>query len=83
MGSPYQRNDKNQNKVPTSSSDTDKNIDSNPEALAKLRRNYPSYPMIGYSNINSIRNKIEQLTDICKTSPIEILCIDESKLDSK
>ena len=82
MGSPYQRNDKNQNKVPTSSSNTDKNIDSDLEVLAKLGRDYPSYPMIGYSNINSIRKKIEQLTDICKTSPIEILCIDETKLDS-
>ena len=38
--------------------------------------------MIGYININSIRNKIVQLTDICKTSPIEIIGIDETKLDS-
>ena len=38
--------------------------------------------MIGYLNIISIKDKIVQLTDICKTSPIEILCIDESKLDS-
>ena len=41
MGSPYQTNDKNQNKVPSSSSSTDKNIDSDLEALAKLRRDYP------------------------------------------
>ena len=38
--------------------------------------------MTGYLNINSIRNKIVQLTDICKTTPIEILCIDETKLES-
>ena len=82
MSSLYQRNDKNQNKVPTSSSNTDKSIDSDLEVLAKLRRDYPSYPMIGYSIINSIRNKIVQLTDICRISPIEILCIDETKLDS-
>ena len=61
---------------------TDKSIDSDLEALAKLRRDYPSNHRTGYSNINSIRNKIVQLTDICKTSPIEILCIDETKLDS-
>ena len=81
--SPYQRNHKNQNKVPTSSSNTDKNIDFYLEALAKLRRDYPSNPMIGYLNINSIRNKIVQLTNICKISPIEILCVDETKLDSR
>ena len=73
MSSHYQRNDKNQNKVPTSSSNTDKNIDSDLEALVKLRTDYPSYLMIGYLNINSIKNKIVQLTDICKTSLIEIL----------
>ena len=82
MSSLYQRNDKNQNKVPTSSSNTDKSIDFDLEALAKLRRDYPSYPMIGYLNVNSIKNKIVQLTDICRISPIEILCIDETKLDS-
>ena len=82
MNTPYQRNDKNQNKVHTFSSNTDKNIDSNLEAVAKLRRDYLSYPMIEYLNINSIANKIVQLTDICKTSPIEILCIEETKLDT-
>ena len=80
MNSPYKRNDKNQNKVLTCSSSTNKNIDSDLEALAKLKKDYPSYLMIGYLNINSIKNKIVQLTDICKTSLIEILCIDETKL---
>ena len=70
MSSPYQRNDKSQNKVPISSSNIAKIIDSDLEVLAKLRRDYPSNPMIGYLNINSIRNKIVQLTDICKTSTI-------------
>ena len=56
MSSLYQRNDKNQDKVPTPSSSTDKNIDSDLEALAKLRRDYPSnlILMIGYLNINSV-----------------------------
>ena len=47
MSSPYQRNDKTRTKVPTSFSNNHKNIDSNLEALAKLRRDYPSNPMIG------------------------------------
>ena len=58
ISSSYPRNDKNQNTVPTSSSNTDKNIDSDLEALAKLRRDYLSNPVIMYLNINSIRNKI-------------------------
>ena len=70
MSLPYKRNNKNQNKVRTSSSNTDKNIDFDLEALAKLRKDYYSYPMIGYLNIDSIRNKIVQLTDICRTSLI-------------
>ena len=57
MSLPYQRNEKNQNKVPSFSSNTDKNIDSDLETLAKLRRDYPSNSMIGYLNINFIRNK--------------------------
>ena len=35
ISSPYQRNGKNENKEPTSSSNTDKNIDSDLESLAK------------------------------------------------
>ena len=50
--------------------------------MAKLKRVYPSNPLIGYLNIDSTRNKIVQLTDVCETSPIEILRIDETKLES-
>ena len=63
MSSPYQRNDENQSKLPASSSNTDKIKDSDLEALAKSRRDYPSNHMIGYLIIKSIKNKIVQLTD--------------------
>ena len=76
MTSPYQRNDKNH------TLNTNKTIDYDLEALSKLRRDCPSNPMIGYLNIYSIRNKIVQLTDICKTPSGEIFCIDETKLGS-
>ena len=33
-------------------------------------------------NINSLSNKIDALRQICKISPLEILCVDETKLDS-
>ena len=45
MSSPYQRIDKNQNKMSGSTSNTDKKIDSDLEVLAKLRRDYPSNPI--------------------------------------
>lgn len=44
-------------------------------------RDYPSNPLIGYLNINSIKNKIVQLVNIYKTFPMEILCKDKSNLD--
>ena len=50
--------------------------------MAKLRRDFPSNPTLRNLNINSIKNKIVQLTNICKTSLIEILCIDKTKLES-
>ena len=52
---------------PTSTFKYHKNIDSDLEGLAKSRTDYPSNSMIRYLKINSIRNKIVQLTDICKT----------------
>ena len=43
---------------------------------------FQSCPMDSYLNVNSIRNKVVQLTDICKTFPVKILYIDETKSDS-
>ena len=40
-GSPHQKNDKNQNKIPTYTTNTDKNIDCNLEVLGKLRKDHP------------------------------------------
>ena len=33
-------------------------------------------------NINSLSNEIDALRQICKISPLKILCVDETKLDS-
>ena len=38
--------------------------------------------MTGTNNGKVIRNEIAQLADIRKTSPVEILCVDGTKLDS-
>ena len=42
---------------------------------------YSSNPLIAYLNINSLQNKIDALRLITKFFPLDILCIDEKKLD--
>ena len=50
--------------------------------LAKLRKENPNNPNIAYLNINSLREKIISLQEICLKSSIDILCVDETKLDA-
>ena len=47
-----------------------------------LKQKYPSNPFISYLNINSLSNKIDALRQICKICPLEILCVDKTKLNS-
>ena len=50
--------------------------------LIKLRNENPNNPNIAYLNINSLREKIVNLREICLKSSIDILCVDETKLDA-
>ena len=50
--------------------------------LQLLKQKYHWNPFISYLNINSLSNKIDVLRQICKISPLEILCVDQTKLDS-
>ena len=50
--------------------------------LKVLRVENDSTPIVAYLNINSLGEKINHLHEICKDSPIDILCVDEIKLDS-
>ena len=50
--------------------------------LVKLLKDYENNPIIGYLGINHLSNKIDYLREICSKSPIDILRIDETKLDS-
>ena len=52
------------------------------KGLSKLRKAYPNNPIIGYLNINSLKEKIICLRDIISTSKIDILGIDKTKLDT-
>ena len=58
------------------------NLDLDLYNLQLLKQKYHSNPFIRYLNINSLSNKIDALRQICKISPLEILCADETKLDS-
>ena len=50
------------------------------EELLNLRKLYSNIPIIWHLNINSLRNKITQLREICRKVSIDVLCIDETKL---
>ena len=52
------------------------------KGLSKLRKAYPKNPITGYLNIIFLKKKIICLKDIISTSKIDILCIDETKLDT-
>ena len=43
------------------------------DALTYLRVNNPFNPIVGYLNINSLRNKIDDLREVCKKVQIDIL----------
>ena len=57
------------------------NFESDIIGLVDLRNNFPQNPIISYLNINSLRNKIFHLREICDKAPVDILCIDETKID--
>ena len=42
---------------------------------------YSKNPTLGYLNINSLKNKIANLKDVVAKVPINVLFIDETKLD--
>ena len=58
------------------------NFDSDLKKLKSLRVENDSNRIVTYLNIKSLGEKINHLRKICKESPIEILCVDETKLDS-
>ena len=59
-----------------------KHFDSDLKKLKVLRVENDSNPIVAYLNINSLGKKINHLREICKEPPIDILCVDEVKIDS-
>ena len=60
-----------------------KNIESDVTELSRLRNKYLKNPMIGYLNINHFENKVINFREICHQAPIDIICVDETELDSQ
>ena len=58
------------------------NIESDVSGLVKLRKDYINNPSIRYLNITNLSEKIIYLREICLKTSIDILCVDETKLDS-
>ena len=57
------------------------NIDGSLVDLNILRKGHPTNPLIAYLNINSLRGtKFNLLHDILTNIPMDIICIDETKL---
>ena len=63
------------------SSDITNNDHSDISDLIKIREQYTNNLVLGYLNINSLKNKIINLREVVDKVLIDILCIDETKLD--
>ena len=53
------------------------------QILHKLRLEYPRNPLIGYLNINSLRNKIIDVREMIGRLQLDYFVISETKLDSR
>ena len=49
--------------------------------LKKDRLNYPRNPLIGYLNINSIRNKISDIREVFGKLQLDYFVLSEAKID--
>ena len=68
------------NKITNKAKNTNHNL--HIEELLNLGKLYANNPIIGYLNINSLKNKMTQLREVCRKAPIDVLCIGETKLDA-
>ena len=51
------------------------------DGLIKVKNSYPNNPIIGYLNTNTLQNKIISLREIIAKAPLDVFCVDETKLD--
>ena len=70
------------NQMQNISQNLSENFDSDLKKLKVLIVENDNNPLVAYLNINSLGEKINQLREIRKESPIDIWCVDETNLDS-
>ena len=64
------------------SQNVSENFDSDLKKLKVLSVENDSNPIVVYLNINSLGKKINHLREIREDSAIDILCVDETRIDS-
>ena len=47
----------------------------------ELKKKNPNNPSVEYFSINSLGNKFAELREVYKQIPIDMVCLDETKLD--
>ena len=57
-------------------------VSSDIKDLIDLHKRFPYNPLIGYININSLKEKAIPLKEVLSNAPIDLLCVDETKLVS-
>ena len=50
-------------------------------SLINLRKDFSKNPILSYLNINSLGGKFDNLREFCFKTEVDILCIDETKID--
>ena len=56
-------------------------VSSDIKGLIDLRKRFPYNPLIGYININSRKEKVVPLREVLSNAPIDVICVDETKLE--
>ena len=51
------------------------------DALIKVKNTDLNNPIIGYLNFNTLQNKVISLREIIAKTPLDVFCVDETKLD--
>ena len=57
-------------------------VNSDINGLIDLHKHFPYNPLMGYININTLKEKVIPLRDVLSNAPIDVLWVDEAKLDS-
>ena len=52
------------------------------QALVNLKKNFSKNHILSYLNINSLGGKFDNLREFCFKREVDILCIDETKIDA-